>query len=397
MMTRMDAIVVGAGQAGVAASQALSRRGVDHVVLERGRIGDTWRTRRWDSFRMVTLDWMNALPGQPVDAPDGFSTAGDFVDRLAAYARSNDLPIRENVSVVSMRPAAHGFTVDTPEATFRARSIVVASGFQWEPRMPIDAAGLPSSVLSLHSSAYRRPELLPDGAVVVVGTAQSGMQIALDLAQAGRPVFLCTSRARRLPRRHRGQDVFRWWKTIGIWDQTPDSLPDPAVMRLPQPVVTGVDGGRSISYYQLARAGVTVLGRLLRVDRGTLVLGEDRDDNVAYADTAASGFRREIDAYIQTRRIPAPPPATDPADEAYPLTPAPLTLDLAGQGIGTVLWATGYVPHTPWLTVPESHPGIHVVGRPWLTRRASGILHGMPSDAARVAEAIVSVGRPVSS
>jgi putative flavoprotein involved in K+ transport len=391
----MEAIVVGAGQAGVATSQALAQRGVDHVVLERGLIGDTWRTRRWDTFRMVTLNWMNALPGQSVDSPDGFATAPDFADRLAAYVHSNGLPVREHAPVVSARPAPDGFVVDSAEATFRARTIVVASGFQWHPRIPADGTSLPTSVLSLHSSAYRRPELLPDGAVVVVGSAQSGTQIALDLALAGRPVFLCTSRARRLPRRHRGQDSFRWWKTIGILDQRPDDLADPAVMRLPQPVLSGAEGGRSISYHQLARAGVTLLGRLVHIDRGTLVLADDRDDNIAYAETAAAAFRREIDAYIETRGLTAPPPEPDPADDTHALPLAPQTLDLAAIGVGTVLWCTGYVPHLPWLTVPDSHPGVHIVGRPWLTRRSSGILHGMPVDAARVAQAIAGGGRTV--
>jgi len=379
---------VGAGQAGVAASQALARRGVDHVVLERGLIGDTWRTRRWDAFRLVTLNWMNALPGQSTEMPDAFATAPDFVDGLASYARSNALPIRENTPVVSARPAAEGFTVDTADTTLHARSIVVASGFQWHPRLPDAAAMLPASVLSLHSSAYRRPDQLPDGAVVVVGTAQSGMQIALELSLSGRRVFLCTSRARRLSRRHRGQDSFRWWKTIGILDQRPEDLPDPAMMRLPQPVLSGADGGRSISYYQLARAGATLLGRLVRIDRGVLVLADDRDENIAYADTAATAFRREIDAYIETRGLTAPPPSPDAADDPYALPPAPHALDLAGHDVGTVLWCTGYVPHLPWLTVPDSHPGVHVIGRPWLTHRASGILHGMPVDAARIAQAI---------
>jgi len=328
-----------------------------------------------------------------VDAPDAFATAPDFADGLAAYVRSNGLPVHENAPVVSARPGPHGFTVDTADATYRARSIVVASGFQWHPRLPDGAATLPGAVFGLHSSAYRGPAQLPDGAVVVVGTAQSGMQIALDLARAGRRVFVCTSRTRRLPRRHRGQDSFRWWKTIGILDQRPADLADPAVMRLPQPVLSGAEGGRSISYHQLAREGVTLLGRLLHVDRGTLVLAEDRDQNVAYAETAAAAFRREIDTYIETQGLTAPASEPDPADDTHALPPAPPTLDLAGHGVGTVLWCTGYVPHMPWLTVPETHPGIQVIGRPWLTHRASGILHGMPVDAARVAQAMAGGGR----
>jgi putative flavoprotein involved in K+ transport len=296
--------------------------------------------------------------------------------------------LRKNRTFVPARPGPGGFTVDTETETLHARAVVMASGFQWYPRIPEGAAALPAGVLSLHSSDYRRPGQLPDGAVVVVGAAQSGAQIALELASSGRPVYMCTSRARRLPRRYRGRDAFVWWSAMGLLDQPPEALADAATMRLPQPVLSGAEGGRSISLHQLGRAGVTLLGRLVGVDGATLTLADDRDDNIAYADRAAVGFRREIDEYIMARGEEAPEAEPDPADERYPLPPAPQTLDLAGHGVGTVLWCTGHLPSTPWLTVPDTHPGIHVLGRPWLTHRSSGILYGIPADAARVAHAI---------
>src|SRR5262245_15319026 len=189
----METIVVGAGQAGIATSHQLALRGVDHVVLEAGRVGHTWRTRRWDSFRLVTPNWMNVLPGQaPTGSDDEYSTAAAFVAGLSGYAVKHGLPIVENATVVSARRTGDGFVVRTADASYAARSLVVASGFQWQPRIP--AVSLPAGVAGVHSSAFRSAGALPDGAVVVVGSGQTGAQLALELAGVGRTVYLCTSR-----------------------------------------------------------------------------------------------------------------------------------------------------------------------------------------------------------
>ena len=378
----METIVVGAGQAGIATSHELAARGVDHLVLEAGRIGQTWRTRRWDSFRLVTPNWMNVLPGQaPTGPAEGYSTADAFVAGLSDHAARRGLPVVENTTVVTACRTGDGFTVRTADASYTARTLVVASGFQWQPRVP--AARLPPGIASVHSSAYRNPANLPDGAVVVVGSGQTGSQLALELAGAGRTVFLCTSRVRRLPRRYRGRDMMAWWHAMGLYRQGRADLPDPAVADLAQPVVAGTEGGRSISLHQLSRAGVTLLGRLLTVDGWTLRLGEDRDENIAYADRSADEFRREVDAFLGD-----PACEREIADEPEPLKEAPRELDLRREGVGSVLWCTGHTPAVDWLDAPLSTPDIHVVGRPWLTCRASGILHGMPTDAARVAAVI---------
>jgi putative flavoprotein involved in K+ transport len=378
----METIVVGAGQAGIATSHELAARGVDHVVLEAGRIGQTWRTRRWDSFRLVTPNWMNVLPGQPPTGPDdAYSTAAAFVAGLTAHAARHGLPIVHDATVEAAHRIENGFAVRTTDASYTARSLVVASGFQWQPRVP--AVGLPSGIAGVHSSAYRNPATLPGGAVVVVGSGQTGSQLALELAGAGRAVFLCTSRVRRLPRRYRGRDMMAWWHVMGLYRQGRADLPDPSVADLAQPVVAGTEGGRSISLHQLARAGVILLGRLLTVDGWTLRLGDDRDENVSYADRSADEFRREVDAFVGDTGC-----EREMADEPAPLREAPRELDLRHEGVGSVLWCTGHSPAVDWLDVPLSTPDIHVVGRPWLTCRASGILHGMPTDAAQVAAAI---------
>lgn len=380
----MDTIVVGAGQAGIATSCELAARGVDHVVLEAGQIGHTWRTQRWDSFRLVTPNWMNVLPGQAPTGPDDeYSTAAAFVAGLADHVVGHGLPVVENAAVLSARRALDGFVVRTADTSYTARTLVVASGFQWQPRIP--AATLPAGIEGIHSSAYRSPAALPEGAVVVVGSGQTGSQLALELANAGRTVYLCTSRVRRLPRRYRGRDMMAWWHTMGLYGQRREDLSDPTVAGLAQPVVAGTEGGRSISLHQLVRAGIILLGRLLAVDGRTLHLGNDLDENISYADRSAAEFRREVDAFLDERPSDEDP---DPADE--PATPPepPRELDLRQEGVGSTLWCTGHSPAVDWLDEPLSTPDIHVVGRPWLTRRASGILHGMPADADRVAAKI---------
>jgi len=356
----METIVVGAGQAGVATSHELAARGVDHVVLEAGRIGQTWRTRRWDSFRLVTPNWMNVLPGQPPTGPaDSFGTAAAFVAGLSDHAARHGLPVVENATVVTARRTWDGFAVRTTDASYTARTLVVASGFQWRPRVP--AVRLPVGIEGEHCSAYRNPAALPDGAVVVVGSGQTGSQLALELAGAGRAVFLCTSRVRRLPRRYRGRDMMAWWHAMGLYRQGRADLADPTVADLAQPVVAGTEGGRSISLHQLARAGVTLLGRLVTVDGSTLRLGDDRDENVAYADRSADEFRREVDAFLTE---PASDEDPDPADEPATLAEAPRELDLRNERVGSFLWCTGHSPAVPWLGVPLSTPDVHVVGRP---------------------------------
>lgn len=386
---RVEAIVVGAGAAGIAVSQQLAAGGVEHVVLERGRIGDTWRTRRWASFRMVSPNWANALPGQPLVGPAGeFASAAQFTGALSAFARALGLPVREHSPAISLRRDRAGYTVDTPDATYRARAVVVASGFQWYPRFPATVRQVPPAVLNLHASTYRRPEALPDGAVLVVGAGQSGLQIAEELARAGRRVLLCTSRVRRLPRRYRGRDMFQWWRAMGLLDTRTRDLTDPGIVDLPQPVLSGAAGGHSLSLHLLARSGVTLLGHLVRIDGNRLEVADDRDANIAYGDESAAAFRRQVDEFLGERARRHPDTEPDPADEPAALGRPPTDVRLDRAGVGTVIWATGYRAHHRWLRVPHDAPGLHMIGRPWLIRRTSGTLYGIPRDARIVSAAI---------
>jgi putative flavoprotein involved in K+ transport len=382
--------IVGAGPAGLAASARLAALGCEHVVLERGQVGWSWRMQRWDSFRLNTPRWVNRAAGEFLDgAPDSFATAGSLVAALECVAA--DLPVFEGVEVLRARRGANAWLLETWRGPVVAGEVVVASGFQNVPRRPWFADALPRRIRQLHVADYRRPDDLDDG-VLVVGGAQSGVQIAEDLLEAGRRVYLSTSRVGRLPRRHRGRDAFEWLSEAGDLDLPRDEA-EPSTIAATPPQVSGAWGGRTVSYQGLARRGVTLLGRAVGWNGHALELAPNLGENIRFADEAAHALRAGWDRLAARRTggiTPAPlDPADEPAEELYGLT-GPRHLDLAG--ISTVIWATGFGPSIGWL--PEGAlddswhprmPGLHVLGAPWLTHRASANLYGMAADAERLA------------
>jgi putative flavoprotein involved in K+ transport len=410
---QLDVVVIGAGQAGLAASFELQRAAVAHVVLERGRIGETWRSQRWDSFRLNTPNWMNLLPGETeaLEPRDGFVSQDAFVGHLEAYAERFDLPVRTQASVESVEsdPSGRGFLITVASSSgggpeqLAARAVVLASGAQRVPRIPPLAAELPRGLFRLASAEYRKPDALPPGAVLVVGSGQSGLQIVEDLLAAERTVYLCTSRVARMPRRYRGRDVMAWLVDIGFFDQRPTDLPDPALQYAAQPAISGVGPlGHTVSLQALAARGVTLLGRPRAVRDGRLTLDDSVAANVAFGDERSAATRDLIDAAIQRLGWTLPPLDDDPADAPHPDPSAissPPTVDLARAGISTVIWATGVTGEFAWLRVPgaldasglpvhhdgvSSVPGLYFIGLPWLSRRKSGIVLGVGDDAAEV-------------
>jgi putative flavoprotein involved in K+ transport len=393
---RVPAVVVGAGPAGVAVSSRLGLAGVPHVVLERGRIGWSWRTQRWDSFRLNTPVWANLVPGEllPGD-PDDFATAASLVAGLEELAEA--LPVQEHVDVLRASWAGRAWVLETSASPIAADAVVVASGFQNVPRTPAYAPLLPERIRQLHVADYRRPDDV-DGAVLVVGGAQSGVQVAEDLLDAGHDVYLCTSRVGRMPRRYRGRDAVEWMLETGQLDLLREDVA-PEVVAATPPQVSGAAGGRTVSYQDLARRGATLLGRAAGWDGRRLRLEPDVGANVWFADEVAARFRAAWDrqAALTSGRI-EPAGQLDPADEPAPElygAPGPSSLDLRAAGITTVIWATGFGASTDWLpdgALDDARrprlPRLHVVGAPWLTHRASGNLYGMAADAERVADAL---------
>ena len=399
-----DTVVIGAGQAGLAVSHHLGLGAVGHVVLEQGRVGETWRSQRWDSFALNTPGWASRLPGDDAGAgpADEFAPRDAFAAYLQRYAEHRHLPIRTGVTVTAVEhAAAGGFIVRTgamdPIAT---RTVVVASGSQRLPRMPAVAAALPASVTQVHSVAYRNPAQLPPGAVLVVGSAQSGGQIVEELLDAGRTVYLSTSRVPRVRRRYRGLDCFAWLVDTGFLDQTIATLPNPAMEFVPQPIISGLGrSGHTVSLQFLAERGARLLGHVTGVADGRLVLADNLGANIAWADARASEMLGMFDAWIARNGVNAPPREPDVADDPHPnpgAVHAAEALDFDAAGISTVIWTTGVRGEFNWLPPAavaadgrpihaegvSPLPGLYFAGVPWQRNRASGIIKGAGEDAA---------------
>jgi putative flavoprotein involved in K+ transport len=393
--TWVDAVVVGGGPAGLAASRALARAGQSHVVLERGRVGSSWRTQRWDSFRLNTPVWASRVPGRLMGEPShAFATAGTLVaglERLASH-----LPVVEGVEVRRAERLFDLWRIETSDRPLATRTLVVASGFQNVPRRPGFARNLPAGIDQLHAGEYRSPDAVR-GPVLVVGGGQSGLQIAEDVLAGGHRVYLATSRVGRVRRRYRGRDSFEWMRAAGQLD-IPRHAADPDAMAAAPPQISGAG---TVSYQALAERGVVLLGRALASDGRRVELADDLGANVRFADESSSSFRGAWDA-VADRVGHEVEPEDDPADAPAPHLygrRGPRSLDLAAAGIRTVIWATGFGPSIDWLPagalddrLRPQLPGLHAIGAPWLSHRSSASLYGMVTDADRIADALAGRG-----
>ena len=397
-MTDPGTIVIGGGQAGLAVSRELTQAGVEHVVLERGRIGQTWRGR-WDSFCLVTPNWSVQLPGHPYDGddPDGYMARDEVVGYLERYAGAVDAPVREGVEVLSVRPdPAGGFRVESSAGDMRARTVVLSTGAYQRPNRPAGAASLPAGLLQIDVPDYRNPDELPAGRVLVVGSGQSGCQIAEELHQAGREVFLACGRAGWLRRRVGEHDLFWWLEQAGDLDDETASLPSAEARLWGNVQASGHGGGHDLHYRTLQRMGVTLLGRFAGADDRRARFAGDLADSVAWGDQrnakVMGGFRR----HAAERGLPPLPVETPEPFDAE----APDELDLSG--FGAVVFAGGFRPdYASWVHCPGAFddlgfpihdngastavPGLHFVGVHFLRKRKSSLLIGVGEDAAIVA------------
>jgi putative flavoprotein involved in K+ transport len=407
----IEAIVIGAGQAGLAASYHLARRGIEHLVLERGRVGETWRSQRWTSFVLNTPNSLSLLPGESNDpaTAEGFLPRDAFVACLQAYADGHRLPIRTGATVTTIEERPGSFAVSihsgAGDEELRGRSIVVASGGQRVPRVPVIARDLPPGIRQLSAADYRDPGSLPAGAVLVVGSAQTGVQVVEDLLGAGRTVYLCTSAVGRFPRRYRGRDGLDWLSLVGLFDIPIEQLPDPSVRFLATAIVSGVGPlGHTVSLQGLAAQGAILLGRPAGVSGDRISLEPTVGPNVAFGDRVSAETKSQIDNRLRARGVPLPPLGPDdPADQPHPdplSIPSPAELDLDAAGVASVVWATGFsgdFSYLPGSIVDEAGkpiqvnggtpmPGIFCLGLPWMARRRSGLISGVDGDGAVVVE-----------
>lgn len=405
-MHRTDTVVIGAGQAGVALSRCLSDAGRDHVVLDRGRLGERWRTERWDSLRLLTPNWMSRLPAWRYtgDDADGFMTAGAFVRHLERYAASFVAPVREDTRVESVAQSGDGYRVDTTGGSWSAANVVVASGVEGAVRVPDVARDLARSIRQLPSSSYRNPDGIAAGGVLVVGSSATGVQIADELARSGRRVVLASSGHTRVPRRYRGSDIFWWLDRSGSFDTTIDRMPDrAAARRAPSLQLVGRPDHARLDLGVLQERGVEVVGALRHADGTRVGFAGDLDAFVAAADRRMHRTLDGLDRLAHEEGLDASIGSPDRPPPIAVGTPRE-RIDLRAAGIETVVWATGFTRSYPWLHVPvvgadgeiahwkgvTGAPGVYVLGLRFQHYRNSNFIDGVGRDAAYVARHIVT-------
>lgn len=394
-----EVAIIGAGWAGIGVSRGLQEAGFHHIVYERNRICETWRTQRWASFRMNTPNVLTVMPGDVYtgDEPEGYMTRDEFVRMIEDYVRRHQLPIVENTAVTEVRPVGQNFEIISSHGRMKARNIVIATGNLNVPRRPKLASAFPSTVHQIDVSDYFDARSLPPGAILVVGCGNSGGQIAEDLVQAGRSVFLSTGRNGRVPRRYRNRDIYVWLTENG---------------RMAKPRANSAGRGligatHTISLQSLSAQGVVLLGRLQSVlPDGTLTFEDSLGDSAAYGDQMSEDLRREIDEYIERAGIEAPPAVPDDAETIAPRFPDPpiLHLDLGAAAITTVIWSTGFVGDFGYISIPGaiaddgsprqekgvSVPGVYFAGLDTLESLMAGTVLAVKDETARIVRHIVA-------
>lgn len=393
-MKHTDAIIIGGGQAGLAMSRCLTEHGIDHVVLERGRIGERWRSERWDSLRLLSPNWHSRLPHWHYkgEHPHDFMTVAEYIRHLERYAGSFEAPIQTGTTVRAVeRLGGDRYRVSTDKGEWATSNVVIATGFCDQPRIPDFADAMPDDVFQLVPSSYRNPMHLPDGGVLVVGASATGLQIADELAEAGRAVVLAVGTHVRVPRRYRGKDILYWMDTMGAFAASADPKDE---RKSPAPQLVGTPENRDLDLGVLQNKGVRLAGRAVAIRGHQVVFADDLEDKVAAADAQMVQLLAKIDSFISSTdnvgkvlepNLPAP---IEP-------NPAPTKIDLRVDGIRTVVWATGYKRHYPWLKIPvlddrgeirhvggvTPEPGLYVLGMRFQRRKNSNLIDGVGRDA----------------
>ncbi|MGH3880507.1 MAG: NAD(P)-binding domain-containing protein [Actinophytocola sp.] len=401
MPERTTTVVVGAGHAGLAASHYLRERALDHVVLERGEVANSWRRERWDSLRLLTPNWQSRLPGLRYEGPDpdGYLRMGEVVELIDRFAALTRAPVRTGTTVTSVRRTEDGYHVSTDRGEIRCRTVVLASGACNEPAVPRLREAVPAAVEQVTPFDYRGPDALADGGVLVVGASATGVQLAAEIRGSGRPVVLSTGEHVRLPRLYRGRDVLWWMDASGVWDQRYDEVPDlTRARRLASPQLAGTPDRSTLDINVLTALGVELVGRAATVRDGELLFSGGLRNVVSLADLKMDRLLGTFDEWAASSDLDVKPP------ERFEPTRVPastrLRLDLRGGEIRTIVWATGFRPDYSWLDVPvvdeKGHlthdggvvdsPGLYALGLPVLRRRKSTFIHGIEDDAREVVD-----------
>jgi putative flavoprotein involved in K+ transport len=401
---KFDTVIVGGGQAGLAISYYLKKQNRRHVVLEQApAVANAWRTQRWDSFTLVTPNFQVRMPGAEYagNDPYSFMSLREVVTYFDDYVKRFALPVRCGVEVTSVEKQHQRYLIRTSQGNYEATNVVIATGLYQSPKIPQFSRTIPPSVLQIHSMNYKNPVSLPAGPVLVVGTGQSGAQIAEELYQAGRKVYLSIGSAGRVPRRYRGRDINDWFTRMGMFDTTVDELKSPRDKFLPHPQISGKNGGESLNLHQFARDGVVLLGHIRDARDGQLIIAPDVKEMLAKVDQFEVNALSMIDAYIDRMGLNAPKEVVLRLRDGYEQAEVE-TLNLQAAGIKTLIWATGYNFDFSFVKLPvtgrDGYPiqkrgvteydGLYFLGMPWLHSRKSGILFGVGDDAAYIAAQI---------
>ncbi|MGK7938360.1 MAG: MSMEG_0569 family flavin-dependent oxidoreductase [Xenococcaceae cyanobacterium] len=407
MRKHYSVIVVGGGQAGLSISYCLKAKGIDHLVLEKNQIGYSWQEKRWDSFCLVTPNWQCTLPGYHYagEEPDGFMKKEEIVSYIKEYAKSFNPPIKEGVAVLRVKknPSKGLFELTTSLGNYTAEQVVIATGGYHLPQIPRMAERFPEDIVQIHSSEYKNPQSLPEGEILVVGSGQSGCQIAEDLHLVGKKVHLCVGRAPRSPRRYRGKDVVDWLNLMGYYDLTIDEHPDKENVRTKtNHYVTGRNGGHEIDLRTFALEGMKLYGSLKDIKAENLEFKPNLRQNLDRADEVAESIKKTIDGYISKNQISAP--TESPYQPIWQPETEVLELNYRKANISSVIWCVGYQTDFSWIEVPvfdgkgyPSHDrgvtsvkGLYFLGLPWLYTWGSGRFSGIARDAQYLSDHIVA-------
>ncbi len=400
MESSVDVAIIGAGQAGLATSWYLKQANVDHVILEAGRVGETWRSRRWDSFCLVTPNWSVALPGALYAGPDpdGFMSLADLVDYFEDWSASFKPPVEERIWIESLEKDDGHFILTLPSRKLRARCVVVATGAYQRAHRPSGAENLAAGVFQLLAEDYSNPSALPPGAALIVGSGQTGCQLAEELHEAGRSVFIACGRCPWGPRRVGGRDIVWWAAQSGFLDRTPDTLPSMASRLVGNIVTTGHGGGHDLHLRTLHLMGVELLGHFAGADGNQVRFADDLAASADFGDARLADLWQYIEAYCAASGQRAP-------DFGWPeplRIKTRLELDVVKDGIGSVIWTSGYRPDYRWVKLPvfdemgfpvqrdgaSDVPGLYFAGVHWMRKLKSSILYGVGEDAELVAQHI---------
>ncbi|MBI5933092.1 MAG: NAD(P)-binding domain-containing protein [Chloroflexi bacterium] len=396
-METIETIIVGGGQAGLATSYHLKKLGREHLVFDAAeKPAHAWRNDRWDLFTFVTPNWTIQLPGAEYDGddPDGYLPKEEIVAYFEGYIEKYALPVRFKTSVLEVGPMDGGrYQVKTEAGIYQAKNVVIATGSFQKPKIPAFSAEIPAEITQLHSGHYRNPKQLSDGTALVVGAGQSGLQIAEELYQSGRKVYLSAGFAPRAPRRYRGRDVFAWLVDAGFFEQTPDKLPSLKARFGANPQLSGKDGGHALNLHQFARDGVTLLGHIAGAQDGRVTFKLDLKETLARTDKAEKDICAMIDRYIEAKGINAPQETLPELQDGYAAEEI-AELDLKSAKVKTVIWAMGYTFDYSLVKLPVTdedgfpitqrgvteYPGLYFVGMNWLSKRKSTLLLGVKED-----------------